>query len=158
MSILKAALCFIILYVGITIAISFINALLLGLEFSGYNRMDSLFKENRLVALRGYFLLFSAASSRILELMSGFFVIFLIWIYTRRVTAGFLFLQCTYILCLMQGIFTVYLPFGMSSLSRMSQFAGMGGISYLSIMTVLLITNVVLYFIAARAVKNKIIF
>lgn len=95
MSILKAALCFIILYVGITIAISFINALLLGLEFSGYNRMDSLFKENRLVALRGYFLLFSAASSRILELMSGFFVIFLIWIYTRRVTAGFLFLQCT---------------------------------------------------------------
>ena len=43
-----------------------------------------------------------------------------VYLFTRQITMGFLVLLAGNLLCMLQGAFASYLPFGLSSLARIS--------------------------------------
>ncbi|MGV8149895.1 MAG: hypothetical protein ACLKAN_12920 [Alkaliphilus sp.] len=146
---------FIVIYLILTIITSVMIGVLFGLNFSGYKYLTDLFSMHGLEPLSLPYLLLIILSSKGLELFFSFLVVFTTYIYIRGVTPGFVFVQLMYFLGFFMGGIIIYLPFGMSSLSRMSEFTGDGGVSYVSSIVFLIILNsIICFFLQFKAYKR----
>lgn len=77
----------------------------------------------------GYKMLLYAVLMKFLDMLLQFLVMLAVYLFTRQITMGFLVLLAGNLLCMLQGAFASYLPFGLSSLARISLLESAGGIS-----------------------------
>ncbi len=155
-SIITSTSAFILIYVVLTILISLVCSYTLGLSFTGYNDLQFLFEENNLEYIDTWKLLIIITSSKFMELFLMFLLVFLVYIYTKNVTLGFIAIQCAYSVYLLNANFAKFIPIGLSSLSRISEFVGNQGIPYFTEIFLFLVTNILVYFLLRIEVKNKL--
>lgn len=74
-------------------------------------------------------MLLYAVLMKFLDMLLQFLVILAVYLFTKQITIGFLILVAGNLLCMLQGAFASYLPFGLSSLTRISLLESAGGIS-----------------------------
>lgn len=79
-----------------------------------------------------FWLLFYAVLMKYLDILVQYLIMFSIYIATRQVTIGFLVLVAGNLLCILPGNRMTYLPFGLSSLTRISVVEPGTGISAVS--------------------------
>ena len=77
----------------------------------------------------GYKMLLYAVLMKFLDMLLQFLVMLAVYLFTRQITKGFIVLLAGNLLCMLQGAFASYLPFGLSSLARISLLESAGGIS-----------------------------
>ena len=85
-------------------------------------------------------LLFYAVLMKYLDILVQYLIMFSVYIATRQVTIGFLVLVAGNLLCIFPGRWMTYLPFGLSSLTRISVVEpgiGISAVSALGIETVI---------------------
>lgn len=74
-------------------------------------------------------MLLYAVLMKFLDMLLQFLVMLAVYLFTRQITMGFLVLLAGNLLCMLQGAFASYLPFGLSGLARISLLESAGGIS-----------------------------
>ncbi|MCM3732979.1 hypothetical protein M3196_15095 [Fictibacillus nanhaiensis] len=153
MSLIRSALIFISIYVITTIVVTLSISLISGLSFDGY---DYVLKDLKIGNVNPLLSVFIMLSTKILELFVCFLCIFLLYCYTKTITFGFLAIGFTYVLCIFNTPIVKYLPFGMSSLTRIQEFIGKSGVPYLISITVLLTSCLVIYTIIRNGAFQRI--
>lgn len=81
---------------------------------------------------------------KFLDLSVQYMLMFVIYICTKQITAGFLVLIAANALCIVPINFVLYLPFGLSSAARISSFYGDSGISVFMAVAILSMFLIVL--------------
>jgi len=143
-TILYSSILFVISYILISICITAITAFIFGMDFIGYNGFNDIFVICSIKPVTPWFLYLVIVVGKSLELLFCFFIILLIYCYTRKVTIGFLILLMSYFLIFIPTEIVTYLPTGMSSLSRVLEFSGTG-LSLWQVLAILIIINGILY-------------
>jgi hypothetical protein len=154
LSIMRSAVVFILIYVFITLSITVIISWILGLPFSEFNYMNDLFKESGVTKVDSSYLFIIIVTSKLLELFFSFLLIFLLFCFTKTATVGFVLLQILYSFSLIDANFVKYIPTGMSSLGRMSEFVGVNGIPYIFSIIILFLATCMLYLLCSKAYKR----
>lgn len=144
-AIVRSAFLFIFAYLLISIICTIIISFITGMDFKGYNYTRELFLTYNLKIINPYYLYFIILSAKSIELLLYFMIIFTVFNYKKGVTISFASLQLAYCLYFFDIDFAKYLPVGMASLSRISEFAGNKGIPYILVMAILIMTNSLLY-------------
>ncbi|WP_153016336.1 hypothetical protein [Clostridium tepidiprofundi] len=145
-SVMQCGFLLIFIYVLVSICITVIIGTFLGMRFSGYNYVKDLFLKNGLKITSPFCLYLIILTSKSLELIFYFLVVFTSYIYTKGATTGFLLVQLGYVSYFLPQNIAKYIPIGIASLSRMGEFVGNNGISYIFIMGILIMLNTMLYF------------
>lgn len=140
-TIIKSSLFFIVSYVFLTVLSTLFIASLRGFRFSGYK----LFETTGIQQIIPLHLIVMALSSKILELCFSFLFLLLLFCWTRGATSGFVLLASSYLCSLSTWPLVKYIPTGISSLSRLKEFAGNDGIPYPVTIYVLIASIAVLY-------------
>ncbi len=154
LSIFGSAVIFIFTYVVVSLIICFIVSCLFGLPLSGYDYGNDLFNYTGVEKINLINLLLIIMTSKILELLLCFLIIFIFFCYTKTAAVGYILLQIIYIICLFDLDFIGYIPIGMSSLGRMSEFVGLSGLSYISSISILSFWVCLLVLISIRSYKR----
>lgn len=143
-AILYSSFLFVISYILISICITAITAFVSGMDFMGFNGFNYIFATYSIKPVAPCFLYLAVVVGKSLELLFCFFIILLIYCYTRKVTIGFLILLMSYFLIFIPTNVVTYLPTGVSSLSRILEFSGTG-LPFWQVVAILIIINGILY-------------
>lgn len=144
-SILRSASIFIFTYIILTISISSLISFLFRLPFQGYEYMTPVFEELHVNGVKPLNLIGIIISSKFAELVFSFLFVFFLFCLTRTATTGFILLMASYMFCIFDTPIINYLPTGMSSLLRMKEIVGSGGISFFTTISILSMVTIGLY-------------
>lgn len=156
LSVISCGFLLIFIYVLVSLSISILTGAFLGMNFNEYNYMNELFLENGLKTINHYYLYLIIITTKSLELFFYFLIIVISYLYTRGCTVGFLLVQVSYFSNFLVKDIAKYTPFGIGSLSRISEFVGNQGIAYLLAISILIIVNLVLYLYLRSGLYKRI--
>ena len=103
-------------------------------------------------------MLLYAVLMKFLDMLLQFLVMLAVYLFTRQITMGFLVLLAGNLLCMLQGAFASYLPFGLSSLARISLLESAGGISAVTALCIRRIFSRAVFLIGMFALGGKKVF
>ncbi|MFC4388322.1 hypothetical protein ACFOZ1_10965 [Gracilibacillus marinus] len=155
-SILRSSFIFILSYIILTITVTVIVSIVFGLSFNGYDYMHQIFIGFGVNEVNTLKLLLIIIISKALELYFSFLFIFTLFGIVKNATTGFVLLELSYLLLLIDAQFVKYIPIGMSSLLRIAEFVGRNGITYLASIGILLISICLLYRVQRKYIINQI--
>jgi hypothetical protein len=155
-SILKSVSLFIISYICVSLSLIIMVSIFMGLPFKGYEYMKLFFDENGIGNIDTGFLLLIIISTKFLELLFTFLIIFILFSLTRTSITGFIVIVLAYLIGLLEITYIKYSPIGLSSLVRITEAFGEDqSLAYSYSLGILLLSNVFLFAVLKSGLYKK---
>jgi hypothetical protein len=155
-SIMRSVSLFIFSYICLSLFLIIIVSTFMGLPFKGYEHMKPFINENGIGNMDTSYLLLIIISTKFLELLFTFLVIFILFSLTKTSITGFIVIVAAYLIGLLEITYIKYFPIGLSSLVRITEAFGEDqSLPYFYSFGILLLSNVLLFAVLKSGLYKK---
>lgn len=151
-SLMRSSFIYLLSYVGVTIIFLLMLSLFLGLPLNG---VDYIQETYNIYNVNSYSVIFITIALKVLELFFYFLSILFLYSLSKNMTLSFLSISFGYMLCVLNITVVKYIPFGISSLSRIKEYFG-DGLSYSTSLVLLTLSCTIMFSVIRKITYLKI--